>query len=244
MIQEGMAKIWSFVLDCVFPQSCLGCGDAEVFLCADCKKNSTDLNKAKGIFRCPSCGTDSSQGIVCTECETKSSIDQIIALVQYQPGVLPAELIEYLKYHYAKDAFLEIKEWLKSNQEILGLLSEVDMVIPLPLHPRRLAERGFNQAESIARIVAQIMTKPTNTTSLKRIRATKQQATLNRVERITNVANAFVCLQPAHVKDKTILLIDDVYTTGSTMQAAAMALKKAGAKKVRGFTLARGLCSV
>ncbi len=240
MLREGLNKIWSFGLDCLFPQACLGCGQEDIFLCSNCRDQAGFLLKSAGVFRCPVCGVNSKQGMVCNRCQNQSELEQVIALTNYQSGTVQAELIEYLKYHFSPEASLEIKAWLKNNQELLLLLSKTDLIVPIPLHKRRYAERGFNQAEGIAQVIAQILAKPLKVDCLKRVKATKQQAKLNRAERISNVAAAFVCAEPKLVINKNVLLIDDVYTTGATMQAAAQALHQMGAGQVAGFTLARG----
>ena len=113
-----------------------------------------------------------------------------------------------------------------------------DLVIPLPLHWRRGWQRGFNQAELLARPVAKRygirLEKP-----VRRVRATKTQASLSQAKRRANLKGAFQVTQPAAVAGKRILLIDDVFTTGATLRACAGALKEVGASRVVVLTLAR-----
>ncbi|MDI1484751.1 ComF family protein [Polyangium sp. y55x31] len=124
-----------------------------------------------------------------------------------------------------------------------GLLREeapaVDLVIPVPLHPRRLAERGYNQAALLAHAAAGELGVPLAARALVRLRNTPQQATLGRAERLANVARAFVVRSPRAVRGRRILLVDDVATTGSTLEACRDALVEAGAREVITSCLAR-----
>jgi ComF family protein len=113
------------------------------------------------------------------------------------------------------------------------------IVVPVPLHPSRLAERGFNQSALIARRVARRLDTPLLTLILARIRDTPQQAALDRAARIANVAGAFRVRQPERVRRKTVLLVDDVRTTGATLDACTCAMMSAGATSVTHAVVAR-----
>ncbi|MDI3286991.1 ComF family protein [Polyangium sp. 15x6] len=124
-----------------------------------------------------------------------------------------------------------------------GLVREdapvVDLVIPVPLHPRRLAERGYNQAALLAHAASDELGVPLAARALVRLRDTPQQATLGRVERLANVTRAFVVRSPRAVQGRRVLLVDDVATTGSTLSACRDALVEAGARDVIALCLAR-----
>ena len=113
--------------------------------------------------------------------------------------------------------------------------STVDMLIPVPLHPVKKRNRGFNQADWIARGLAEELKIPSNNRIIKRIRYTPSQTTLNMEERVENVASAFNCMRS--LNDLHVCIIDDVLTTGSTISAVAKACKMAGAKQVTALTL-------
>jgi ComF family protein len=115
---------------------------------------------------------------------------------------------------------------------------EIDLVIPVPLHPSRLAERGFNQAALIARPLANALGVPLLARGLDRLRDTPRQATLDRALRLENVASAFVARETKKVSARKILLVDDVRTTGATLRACSQALQKAGASYVYDIALA------
>jgi ComF family protein len=115
-------------------------------------------------------------------------------------------------------------------------IREIDMLIPIPLHTVKKRKRGYNQADFIAKGLSTSWNCPVRTDVLRRTKFTESQTQLNKQERIQNLADAIVVRR--NVKDKTIVLIDDVLTTGSTMSSAAIALKKCGTKKVIALTCA------
>ena len=161
-----------------------------------------------------------------------------IAVVLYREDKLIGKIVHSWKYRYAE----ELKDVL---EELIGdfivdkdyLFSDIDYIIPIPLHKKRLAERGFNQAQILADILGQELGRPVSEV-LEREQYTVQQARLDKGQREKNVRSAFVSV--SHVSGN-ILLVDDVFTTGSTMQEAAKVLLESGAEKVRGFSLARGV---
>jgi ComF family protein len=114
-----------------------------------------------------------------------------------------------------------------------------DVVVPVPLHPLRLLKRGFNQSAVIAVIVARSVSLPCDGRILSRVRRSAPQAGLSRKERESNLKGAFSVKRPGRVRGKTVLLVDDVLTTGATARECSRVLLDAGAKAVRVFTLAR-----
>ena len=138
----------------------------------------------------------------------------------------------------------------------MGVLTEMDLLLEkyftenpdfckgftvshIPLHFNKMKERGFDQAFLIARQVAVILKLPLEGGLLRRVKATSPQATMTRAERTLNIKGAFEVNRPEHVSDKDILLVDDVFTTGATVDEAAKILKQNGARKVYVFTLGR-----
>jgi ComF family protein len=118
---------------------------------------------------------------------------------------------------------------------------EVDGLVAVPLHVRRVQQRGFNQAALLAAFLAKRLKLPVRNDVLGRVRWTEPQTRLNREDRLKNVADAFQVRDEATVQNRTLLLIDDVLTTGSTVAACAHALKDAGALRVYVLTVARSL---
>lgn len=117
-------------------------------------------------------------------------------------------------------------------------LPEFDLVIPIPLHRRKLKERGFNQAETIAKFIASYLNLPLVKDGLMRVRFTDSQSNLKREERLINVKRAFKAKRRGILKGKRVLLVDDVYTTGITLNEAAKEIKRARTQ-VYIFALAR-----
>jgi ComF family protein len=120
-------------------------------------------------------------------------------------------------------------------------LRDIDVILPVPLHGRRLYERGFNQALLLADRIGSRFSLPVCYDNLVRIRPTRPQVELSGRDRVKNVAGAFSLIAPLAVKNCRVLLIDDVFTTGATMNECAKVLKRAGAAHVAALTLARAV---
>jgi ComF family protein len=113
------------------------------------------------------------------------------------------------------------------------------LVVPVPLHPSRLAERGFNQSALVARRVARGLRAPLLPLALARVRDTPRQATLGREARLGNVAGSFVLRQASRVRGRDVVLVDDVHTTGATLGTCAQTLLEGGAARVTTAVVAR-----
>jgi ComF family protein len=117
-------------------------------------------------------------------------------------------------------------------------MPSVDVIVPVPLHRAKLGERGYNQSELLARELGSFARLPLNTDTLQRTRNTASQMELGAQERHDNVAGAFSC-RNERLANRRVLLVDDVCTTGSTLDACAAALKKAGSASVMGLAIAK-----
>jgi ComF family protein len=198
-------------------------------VCRDCKSTVV----IRPLALCPSCGRASAGGRRHPDC--KGALDALVAPLPYaQPLIRDA--IKHYKYHgvQALEPFILAQAALSARAQ-RTLFPASPTVVPLPLHPSRERERGFNQAERIGRAVADAL-QSTVAMPLKRVRRTDHQAELSTHERLENCNDAFVS-EPI---TGDVVLVDDVVTTGATMQAAAAALKSAGARSVTGFALAHG----
>ena len=218
--------------DVFFPAQCLNCGVEGSFVCSTCFQTLD----CSGVFCCPVCHEQTDEGRYCDACNI-CYIDRHMAIILYKEDGLVGKILHAFKYQYIED----IKNILEKI--ILVFLNtyhvDVDIIIPVPLHKRRYVERGFNQSQIIAKIVGRGLSVSVEFI-LKRSRHTKQQAKLKRGERLKNLKNAFTLKDKIDIKDKKILLIDDVFTTCSTVQECAKVLKAAGAKEVVSFSIARG----
>jgi ComF family protein len=154
------------------------------------------------------------------------------------PGTLPA-LIRRHKYGLDQSVGRAIAEYLPEALPVTP--ADYDVIVPVPLHRRRLWWRGFNQAALLADALAQRLNLPLDAASVMRTRPTAPQTARDHDERRRNVRRAFAVRRPARIAGRRVLLVDDVMTTGATADECARAILKAGARKVDVFTLARVL---
>lgn len=225
------------IKEILFPVYCVECQKEGEWWCEKCLQKI----KVNIIANCPACGVKTGRGESCDKCRASSYLDGAVALFNYRENDPIAKLIKQFKYNFAGD--LKIF-WPKIIQKIDGnFLPWRDFtVIPIPLHARRQRERGFNQAEVLALVFAgnfktRGVTCVLNSKALSRTRHTLQQAKLSREERHRNLLNAFIWR--GGTAPEQVILVDDVFTTGATMQEAAKVLKQAGVKEVWGLALAR-----
>lgn len=181
-----------------------------------------------------------SPDFLCGECRKKKRyFTKAIAVGVYE-GTL-SEAIHIFKYQ-KKQAMAKHLNAVVTDA-LLQKLADTDIIIPVPLHKRRLNERGFNQSLLIAHYLSKRLCIPLSIDGLQRVRWTRPQIELSKDERLKNVRGAFAIgtgLKPDTIlKNKTVVLVDDVYTTGATVNECAKVLKKAGANEVVVFTIAR-----
>ena len=212
-------------LDLFFPPVCAGCRRVGRWICQQCW-----LGAPWTIgLTCSQCGRSSVTSL-CPPCAgTRSHLHSLVAVARFE-GV-GREAVHALKFH-DRHAISGMMGRLMARA-VEGL--EVDVVVPVPLHRRRLRERGYDQGAMLARSAARALELP-YLAALERVRATQQQASLDAAARQTNVAGAFRTKETLHGSD--ILLVDDVSTTGATLNAAAEALKEAGAGRITGLVFA------
>jgi ComF family protein len=226
------AHIQDKIIDFFFPQRCIGCGKFGALLCANCCQK---LPKILPPF-CQKCGRHESSGVLCSSCwGQRTAIDGIRSTFRFDGTVRLA--IHALKYRSVKlmaDYLAGLMaDYLRENR-LPG-----DILVPVPLHNRRLRERGYNQSVLLAQKLGKIASLPVIENQLYRLKDSLPQARTGTVEeRRRNVEKAFVSRKEA-VFGKQLILIDDVCTSGATLEACAAALKAAGAVSVWGFTLAR-----
>jgi ComF family protein len=147
--------------------------------------------------------------------------------------------LHQLKYAGRRRAARRLAEVLLEEPAARALLATADVLVPVPLHPRRLRERGFNQSELLAHELAQRVAQPVCADALVRRVDTAPQAGLTAAARRRNVVGAFAVKRKASVAGRTVVLVDDVLTTGATAIACATGLRQVGASEVRLLTVAR-----
>ena len=162
------------------------------------------------------------------------------AVAHYRNRGVVRELIHRFKYDGQFHLRFPLAAWLADALHDPRIAAQpIDALVPVPLHARRFREREFNQAAALARLVAEGAGLPMRD-CLHRIRYTTTQTHFDRVERIENLRNAFAMPHTADVRQQHLVLVDDVFTTGSTIDECARMLMKAGAASVRAITVARG----
>jgi ComF family protein len=175
---------------------------------------------------------------VCASTAERASTDAD-ALAAFVYGGSVARAIVRLKYEGRPDLARPLGDLLWSAVAPHASELRTWVIVPVPLHPGRLAERGYNQAALLASRMAWRLGAPVRAMALARLQDTPRQATLERAARITNVARAFRVRQPRAIAGRSVLLVDDVRTTGSTLRACAAELTAAGATRVRTAVLAQ-----
>ncbi|MGA9047528.1 MAG: ComF family protein [Dehalococcoidia bacterium] len=232
-----LKQLRSEVIDLFFPRECIGCGKIGGFICYSCAKKLPRIHPPL----CQRCGRPETSGRYCQECWGKlnSRIDAVRSVFVFE-GTIRAAIHE-LKYRNLRTISVDLGEYMAAYYRDNGLKG--DYLLPVPLHEKRIRERGYNQSELLAKEIAKHVTVPVNGQLLVRVRNNMPQArTGSAEERRANMENVFKCKSP-EVAGKDIVVIDDVCTSGSTLEACAAVLKAAGAKSVTGFTLAREILS-
>lgn len=231
------------LLDCIFPIYCIECGYPGHSLCPAClQKIPRHPNDA-----CPFCGVESAHGLVSRNCRKSAYLDQLISFASYDEPVI-SRAVHELKYESVYILAEPLAEALG-----LALLSHCPlnpdemMLVPIPMHPRKERMRGYNQTVKLVEHLSRSTGIPARKELLIKIKNTKSQVEIkNRASRFDNVTDSFQ-INPALEnenlvvgRDKTtIVLVDDVATTGATLIAAASALSGRGYKHVIGLTIAR-----
>ena len=227
-----LTKLKGIALDLLFPQWCVGCGKEGELLCHSCRRSLPRIMPPL----CPRCGRPQPSGILCPSCVGwQAEIDGIRSPFRFNRVIRQAIL--QLKYKNLRALTQPLAKLLQDYLVTNPMPGEV--LVPVPLHQKRLKERGYNQSRLLAQELAKLINLPVVDDCLIRQRHAPPQARTSTVdERRSNVANAFSC-RDHRLRDKQVLLIDDVSTSGATLDACAAALKASGATSVWGLALAR-----
>jgi len=228
--------IWQKLLNLIFPARCIVCGQSsEHYICRDCFGKI----KEKTQQVCPICRQPSALGAVHPQCRSKTALDGVLVAAEGEQELL-RKIIHRFKYRYLRDLENTLGNFLaRAMIRNLDNLKDQIVLVPVPLHPRRQRERGFNQAQRFCEYLAknlELIVSPI----LRRDRYTSTQTRLSRSERLENLLGAFTATVGVD-PDKIYVLVDDVYTTGATLEECAKALRAGGAKKVWGLVVSRGV---
>jgi ComF family protein len=212
------------LLDFVYPPLCLCCDnllvDGNSHICASCWDSPQRVVDTLPLF------VETRDRL-----QAGGVIDELVSLYVFEKERAIQKILHALKYGGGQDLGVELgrRLGLTMNQSRM----KADVVIPIPLHKRKVRERGYNQSELIARGLTEITGISTDPRCVRRARFTETQTKLSKEERMLNMAGAFILsTTSASVKGSTIVLLDDVITTGSTIRSCAEVLKDAGACKI------------
>jgi competence protein ComFC len=227
-----ITKLGGAALDLVFPRFCVGCRRAGNYICENCLSSLPYIEPPT----CKLCGEPQPGEGLCFNCSKwQADIDGIRAPFRFEGTI--REAVHRLKYNNLRAIAGSLAKLMAKYLDRYPI--PADLLIPVPLHPKRLRERGYNQSALLARHIGKIGNLPVDETSLVReLFMLPQARTANVQARRANVTGGFTCLNDK-IRDKQILLIDDVTTSGATLNACATALKAGGAKEVRGLSLAK-----
>jgi ComF family protein len=234
------------LLDLFFPKFCLGCKKEGTYLCDDCRGlldisefNYCLCDKPIRLFA----GQRNCTEGKCPKCQNKKLSGLYFAL-PYKEKALTKKLIHQFKYQpHLKDlaetlSSILIEHFIKTGENTNEIWQN-SVLIPVPLDKNKLKIRGYNQSEELAKELSKVLQIPVISDCLIKIKSTAPQMELKKEEREKNLENAFQIKNPEEFSGKKVFLVDDVYTTGSTMQECAKILKNSGAKIVWGIALAR-----
>jgi ComF family protein len=218
----------NFFLDIIFPKVCVECGKEGSDICNECFCKI----QTRKTQQCPHCKRENANGKFCGEyCKKDYQFDQLIVCTDYKQI---RNLIIQFKYKFSKDLIKIFTKLLKN--ELKNCTSEAS-VVPAPIHKKNLKRRGFNQSLLLAKAITQILPNTKLVDCLQEKESRSQQAHLDRSHRLQNLQNSIIIT--AHSSLKNILLIDDIVTTGSTLNECSRVLKNAGAKHITAIVLAR-----
>jgi len=238
METSPLSSLKNAALDLLFPTRCLGCRSEGSFLCQPCISAlpmippacivCKKLKPAKPLVIA---------GRTCKSCRKKSDVFAFFSPYLYEKTV--RDLIHQLKYRRVRAIHAILAGLLRRSLNYFSFRVPAEaIIIPIPLYPSRERVRGFNQSRLIAEALCPTLGVGHRPDILRKIKKTAPQMELTAEKRRTNLIGTFAVADQAAVKDKTVILLDDVKTTGTTLEEAARTLKAAGAKRIWAITVA------
>ncbi len=228
------------ILDLLFPKKCIGCSKIGNYFCLSCIANIKQTELV-----CPFCERLSLGGMTHPICRRKYGLDGLWSLGIYEKPLKNA--IQKLKYKWIEDlakvlADITIEYWAKKGTFLLDKIKKDQgknwILVPVPLHKKRQNWRGFNQAEQLACNLGQKLDLQMEN-ALIRVKNTKPQVSLDAYSRKQNIKGAFILNSKCQIQNSNVILVDDVWTTGSTLKECGYILKRGGVKSVWVLTIAR-----
>mgnify|MGYP006287243865 CR=1 FL=1 len=243
----GIRGYFRSFLNLVYPDTCLICEQRltykESFVCGKCRANLCSLRYPQ----CEKCSRELppflNNGKICTECQqARYHFTRNISALRYDEKT--KQLFYHIKFRNRKTVLTVLTPYIDKVFTAMPVELSDCLMTSVPLDNTRRKKRGFNQSKVIAAHIGKRFSIPLDSGLLRRRHPRPPQSTLKRRERLTNLGNTFYVPQPQKVRHRNILLVDDIFTTGTTVDECAGALKRAGAETIHVFTLARALKTV
>jgi ComF family protein len=228
-----LGSLWNDFVGLIFPRLCLACREplvrGESYFCTGCRAELpyTDFHRLPP-----------EENPLSRRFWGKLPVRHALSYFHFVRHGRVQNLLHELKYQGQRDVGTALGQLYGAELQAAGLATDFDLIVPVPLHPRKLAKRGYNQAAAFARGLATGLRLPWNATALRRTANTKTQTKKNRAQRWNNVATVFEVADPTAMVGQRVLVVDDVLTTGATLEACAAALLAAGATEVSVATIA------
>ncbi len=233
--------MWKKILNAIFPQFCVGCSKEGALICEDCLST---IAISEYQF-CPFCQKPN-RVFGPGKCHKHKNhfLDGLFSATDYENNLVKKTLFSFKYEPFLKTLaqplyFLIIAHILLSESNAIFHNKQNSILMPMPLFWRRKRWRGYNQSELIAKKLSNYFKIPLLVDNLVKIKKTDSQTELSREQRQKNIANAFRLKNPEQIQGKTIFLVDDVFTTGATMEECARVLKLSGVSSVYGIVIAR-----
>lgn len=224
--------IGNLVIESIWPRFCIRCGREGVVFCSTCAES---YRPKISFAACPFCGRGGSD-YVCHDCCQDTFLDGVVSLAVYGDPVI-RKAIGLWKYHGDRQAQETIELWIRQLSAGWRIMEEIEVISFVPLHESKKRSRGFDQAQELANMVARVINRPVQKLLIRRKNNRAQAQLFNKHRMVGDLDGIFQAIENLPT---FVLLCDDVFTSGSTMDAAAKELKEKGVKAVYGLTLAKG----
>jgi ComF family protein len=246
VVKSRLLQLASALLDLCFPRRCAACQQAQLlshqgFWCSACREQIPWVQAPL----CPCCGrpfpnSPTSSNHLCEHCLRDLFLFDTARSATIYAGAI-RDRIQQLKFGGQLHWIPPLVDLLLQGAAHGCSVAATQLIVPVPLHTKRIRQRGFNQSALIAQGLGRRCGLPVLPGVLIRHRSTQPQTRLGRRERLQNVRGAFSIAHPALIRDRSLLLVDDVFTTGTTLNECARVLKAAGVREVHAVTVARAL---
>jgi ComF family protein len=237
-LKKGMRPSSQWLQDLLIPPICIHCQAkrwAKTPLCLTCLKSLNPFHlKEKRAFVKENSTAENNLGLTTTE-----GFPFTAANFLFPMSPCLSTLVHGFKYRHFRRHIPFLCSYLRFRPDLMQFFSKCDGLVPVPIHPARRRERGYNQSEIIAQTLSKLSGCPVLDKALIRLRYTESQTKLDRAGRAQNLQEAFACSTPGKVAQKHLVLIDDVFTTGATAAQCSSLLIQSGAIRVDVFALAR-----